>query len=159
MLFREIVPEDNAPLAALVRECLKANGLDIPGTVYYDPELDVLSDFYLGDPEKRFYLVAADEENRAVGGIGLANFPGFRNCAELQKLYLSEFLRGQGTGYLLVKMIEEKAAAMGYEQMYIETHSNLETAIQLYKVRGFQTIEKPPEVVHSTMNRFFLKKL
>ena len=46
-----------------------------------------------------------------------------------------------------------------YKRIYLETHDNLSIAIHLYKKCGYIEIEKPKEVVHSTMTRFFLKDL
>jgi putative acetyltransferase len=43
--------------------------------------------------------------------------------------------------------------------MYLETHNNLKAAIHVYKKCGYREIERPKAVVHSTMNRFFLKEL
>lgn len=36
---------------------------------------------------------------------------------------------------------------------------NLKAAIHLYEKCGYKLIEKPKEVVHSSMNRFYLKEL
>ncbi len=47
----------------------------------------------------------------------------------------------------------------GYKQSYLETHDNLQAAIHIYEKCGYKEIERPKEVVHSTMNRFFLKVL
>lgn len=44
--IREIQEKDNSALAKLIRESLKANQLDIPGTAYFDAELDNLSAYY-----------------------------------------------------------------------------------------------------------------
>jgi putative acetyltransferase len=158
MKFREISRADNATLAEIIRSNLKANKLDIPGTAYFDEHLDHLSDYYLGNREKRYYLIAA-EDDEAVGGIGLAEYEFFGKCAELQKLYLSDSVKGKGIGYTLIRMIEEKARELGYNKMYLETHSNLTAAIHIYEKSGYREIEKPAGIVHSTMDRFFIKEL
>ena len=44
--FRPIGPEQDAAMANIVREALKAHGLDIPGTAYFDASLDHLSAYY-----------------------------------------------------------------------------------------------------------------
>ena len=54
--FREIKKEDDKALALLIRTNLKANALDIPGTVYFDDNLDHLSDFYLSERSNVFIL-------------------------------------------------------------------------------------------------------
>ena len=146
----------DADIAALIRRNLEAARLDIPGTAYYDEMLDHLSAYY--DAPGRAYYVLIDE-GTAVGGVGLAKFDGLINCCELQKLYLDDSVKGRGLGYMLLDYIEERAAEMGYRQMYLETHSNLHAAIHLYEKAGFTEIEKPQSVVHTTMDRFFLKEL
>ena len=47
----------------------------------------------------------------------------------------------------------------GYKQSYLETHDTLQAAIHIYEKCGYKEIDRPKEVVHSTMNRFFLKFL
>ena len=158
MIFREIEPKDNQAVAELVRTNLKAHGLDLPGTVYFDHDLDKLSVFYRGDKAKRFYFIA-EENNKVIGGIGLAVFTYFDECAELQKLYLTESAKGRGLGYKLICMIEDKARELGYKRLYLETHTNLQAAIHIYEKCGYREIERPDSVVHSTMNRFFIKEL
>ncbi len=159
MQYRRITPADDAALAALVRSNLEKHHLDIPGTAYFDPHLDHLSLFYLEDPGSRRYDVLVDAEGHVIGGIGLAAFPPIENCAELQKLYLAEGAKGNGLGYDMVRHIEDAARAMGYRSLYLETHTNLEAAIHIYEKSGYKRIDKPEGVVHSTMNRFYLKKL
>ena len=87
MNYREITPADDAALARIIRTNLKAHRLDIPGTAYFDSHLDHLSEYYLADPAKRYYLIAT-EGDEVVGGVGLAELSFFEDCAELQKLYL-----------------------------------------------------------------------
>ena len=158
MEYREMRKSDDPALAKIIRTNLKAHGLDLPGTVYFDANLDRLSEYYLGAPSKRFYLIA--EENGAVaGGIGFAEFPCFENCAELQKLYLADRVKGRGIGYRLIRMIEDKARSCGYQRMYLETHSNLQAAIHIYEKSGYEEIKRPAGVVHATMDRFFIRSL
>ena len=99
------------------------------------------------------------QEGKVVGGVGLAEFSGFPHCCELQKLYLDDAVKGRGYGYRLMDFIEDRARELQYRQMYLETHSNLQAAIHLYEKCGYQEIESPDCVVHSTMDRFFLKVL
>mgnify|MGYP000013637256 CR=1 FL=1 len=51
--YREIEPSDDARVAEIARYNLKKFHLDLPGTVYFDPELDHLSTFYSEKPDKR----------------------------------------------------------------------------------------------------------
>ncbi len=155
--YREMTEADNAAVAALVRDNLKQFGLDIPGTVYFDEGLDHLSDFY-GNDERRYFVIE-DENKIVIGGIGYAGFELMKDTAELQKLYLSDTAKGSGLGYELIGFIEDKMREAGYKQSYLETHDNLQAAIHIYEKCGYKEIERPKEVVHSAMNRFFVKAL
>lgn len=158
MEIRNIKKEDNAEMAKIVRHNLKSYGLDIPGTAYFDPELEALSDFYDTEPDKREYFVAT-ENGRVLGGGGMAEFIGIEDCAELQKLYLADEAKGKGIGRALFNAAENAARKKGYKHLYLETHHALETAIRMYEKKGFKLIDKPKSVQHDTMDRFFIKEL
>ncbi len=155
--YREMTEADNEAVAALIRDNLKQFGLDIPGTVYFDAGLDRLSDFY-GNNERRYFVVE-DKDGRVIGGIGFARFEPMKDTAELQKLYLTDSAKGFGLGYELIGFIEDKMRDAGYKQSYLETHDNLQAAIHIYGKCGYKEIDRPKEVGHSAMNRFFLKTL
>ena len=157
--YREITPADDGAIAKIIRANLERFHLNIPGTVYFDPELDQLSAYYHAQPEKRVYFIALDERGKVVGGVGAAEFPGLSRCAELQKLYLAEEVKGRGLGSRLMQQVQSCARGLGYGQMYLETHSNLQAAIRLYEKLGFQRIRRPEGVMHSTMDHFYLKEL
>ena len=74
--YRKIEPADDARIAEIVRANLKHFHLDIPGTAYFDPELEHLSAFYDAEPSKRRYFVALDDAGQVVGGAGIAEFKG-----------------------------------------------------------------------------------
>ena len=156
---RKLLPRDNTRMAELIRHNLKANDLDIPGTVYFDEIIWHLTDFYDEKPESRAYFVLVDESDKVVGGIGLAEFPDIDGCAELQKLYLADEAKGHGFGYFLIDILEKEALKMGYDKMYLETHTNLQTAIHVYEKAGYVEIPRPETVMHGTMNKFYLKNL
>ena len=143
-------------MAAIVRAALKAHGLDIPGTAYFDEALDHLSAYY-DRPGRAYYVLL--EDGAVTGGVGLAEFEGLPGCCELQKLYLSPAARGRGLGYRMIRFIEERARALGYRQMYLETHTNLQAAIHEYERSGYRQIPRPAAVIHTTMDRFYIKEL
>ena len=152
-------PEYDLALVDLIRINLKNHSLDIPGTVYFDENLNHLSDYYLSEPGRRYYYVVTDDNNKLIGGIGLAEFEFFEDCCELQKLYLDDRVKGSGLSYKLISLIEDKARELGYKNIYLETHDNLAAAIHVYVKAGYREIEKPEGVVHATMNRFFIKDI
>ena len=91
--IRPILPEDDARLAEIIRTNLEQKHLNIPGTAYFDPELAHLSRFYAALPERRAYFVA-ECGGEVLGGAGYAECSAFEDCAELQKLYLSDSAKG-----------------------------------------------------------------
>ena len=156
--IREIVPEDNTQLAGIIRHNFEIYHLAVPGTVYFDPELDYLSEYYLNNA-KRGYYVLADDSGNVAGGIGFSEYPDKECCAELQKLYLADNVKGFGLGYVLIKFIEGKMLEAGFKNSYLETHENFKTAIHIYEKSGYERIARPKNVVHSTMTHFYLKSL
>lgn len=48
---------------------------------------------------------------------------------------------------------------VSYQNLYLETHTNLEVARKLYERLDFAEIERPASVCHGTMDHFYLKKL
>ena len=155
--YREMTAADNDAVAKLIRNNLKKHDLDIPGTVYFDKGLDHLSDYY-GVDERRYFVIE-NTQGKVIGGIGFAKLDFMEETAELQKLYLDDSVKGFGLGYELISLAEEKMKDAGYRYSYLETHENLQAAIHIYEKSGYTDIEKPKEVVHSAMNRFFKKRL
>jgi len=155
--YREMTAGDDAAVAKLIRDNLKKYKLDIPGTVYFDDGLDHLSDYY-GTGDKRYFVIE-DQAGKVIGGIGFARFDFMEDTAELQKLYLDDSAKGSGLGYELISLVEEEMRAAGFKHSYLETHDNLQAAIHIYEKSGYGEIPKPEAVVHSAMNRFFLKDL
>ena len=50
--YRRINADDDEVLAEIIRANLEKLRLNIPGTAYFDPELDHLSVYYNSDPKK-----------------------------------------------------------------------------------------------------------
>lgn len=47
------------------------------------------------------------KDGQIIGGAGFAEFEGLDDCAELQKLYLVDSVKGKGCGKELVQLVEE----------------------------------------------------
>ncbi len=94
-----------------------------------------------------------------IGGVGFAEFDGFPDCCELQKLYLLASEKGQGLGYRMIKYVETQARLLGYRSIYLETHETLSAAIHEYERMGYSEIARPKSVIHTTMNKFYRKDL
>ena len=145
-------------MAALVRSCLRDAGLALPGTAYFDSQLDHMSEFYVVG--RRAYFVAHDERGGVVGGAGLGEVASSDGVAELQKLYVDAAARGHGVATRLVDLVEGAAREFGYHALYLETHHALANAIRLYERLGFRRLDGPlPGSAHTTMDVFFARDL
>lgn len=153
------MPADDARLAEIIRESLEVHGLALPGTAYFDSELDHLSAFYAASP-RRAYFVVVDDDDQVLGGGGIAEFVGDGRYAELQKLYLSPAAQGHGWGYLLIEQVCAFAKKAEYRQIYLETHHVLSAAVYLYEKTGFKKLTAPlAGSGHSLMDLFFLRQI
>lgn len=94
--IRPIEAADDPHMARLVRESLRRHGLDIPGTAYFDPELDHLSVHYALRPDRRAYFIAEGPAGRVLGGAGIGELGGYPDCAELQKIYVAPDAQRRG---------------------------------------------------------------
>lgn len=65
--YRKINVADDETIARIIRHNLEKLHLDIPGTAYFDPELNHLSTYYNAAPDKRTYFIALDEANQVAG--------------------------------------------------------------------------------------------
>lgn len=154
--IRPICPQDDTPLAAIIRQVLTEFGANRPGFAWSDPELDCLSQVYRQD--RAIYYVVLQEQT-LLGGAGIAPFPcEYPNLCELQKMYLLSPQRGQGIGRTLIDRLLRQAQAMGYRGCYLETLDTMSRAIQLYEKAGFTRLAKPlGDSGHSSCNRFYLR--
>lgn len=82
-----------------------------------------------------------DARGNLLGTVGL--YPMNAATIELRKMYFSKALRGRGVGKTTLRRMIEKARALGYKRLYLETASVLKEAVGLYEKFGFtQTEEK-----------------
>ena len=102
----------------------------------YDEELNTLVERY-GEPEGRLY--AAYLDGLLCGCIGLKRFD--ENNCELKRFYIKPEFRGKGLGKVFVDKIVEEAKIAGYKAVLLDTLPFLETAIALYRKKGFKDIE------------------
>jgi putative acetyltransferase len=128
MIIREIKKVDNAKVKEIIQDSLKSLGLDIPGTAYFDPQLNELHQYYNNLKHANYWVVELDGE--VVGGIGIAPFSEHDKVCELQKLYLSTKAQGLGLGKKLMET-SLSFASEHYEKCYLETTHDLKTACKL----------------------------
>ncbi len=90
------------------------------------------------------FEVIEDAEGNLLGTIGL--YPLDAETVELRKMYFAPKLRGRGVGRLMLERMIEKARALGFKRIYLETASVLKEAVALYEKYGFQPTN---EGIHS----------
>jgi len=141
IVIRPIQPQDNAALAAIIRNALAEFGANKPGTVYFDPSTDALYELF--QTPGSIYLVAT-EDDQLLGGAGIFPSAGLpAGFAELVKMYLHKPARGKGLGRLLIDRCLQEAKQMGYKSIYLETMPELSKAVSVYEKFGFRYLDGP----------------
>ena len=157
MIIREMKKEDNAKVKEIIQDSLKSLGLAIPGTAYFDPQLNDLHHYYTNLKHANYWVI--EMEGEVVGGIGIAPFNEHDKVCELQKLYLSP--KAQGFGFSR-KLMETALsfASKHFARCYLETLHELKTACILYKKFGLTLLPEPLSgSEHSAMNAWYIKDL
>jgi putative acetyltransferase len=156
--IREIQKQDNAQMAAIVRDVLTDFGAPKIGTAYADPYLDTLFEVY-NVPRAIYFVV--EKNGKILGGAGIMQLENSDNSiCELQKMYFLPELRGLGFGTQLMKLCLEKAIEFGFESCYIETMSYMDAAQKLYRKSGFEYLDHPiGNTGHNSCGVWMLKKL
>lgn len=136
--YRNIEEKDNKELAGLIRAVFREHKIDRPGTVYYDPTTDNLSELFK-KPGSVYWI--AEVSGTMAGGCGIYPTPGLPDgCAELVKFYLLQEWRSKGIGRSLMEKCFESARKLGYKQLYLESLPELEKAVSMYLKSGFRHI-------------------
>ena len=141
IIIREIQPEDNAQLEAVIKACFPEFNLPLVGTAYEDFETPRMYESYQG--EREIYFVV-DRDGEILGGGGIKQLKDFEgNICELQKMYFSPKVRGLGLGKKMIETCIQAAKGFGYEICYLESASQLKAAIHIYETTGFQHLDGP----------------
>ena len=102
---------------------------------HYDDEIGHLEHKY-GLPDGRLYLLKRD--GKSAGCIALRKLDSER--CEMKRLYVRPAFRGHKIGDALVDRVLQDAKAIGYRHMLLDTLPFLESAIHMYRKRGFYEI-------------------
>ncbi|MDX7998562.1 GNAT family N-acetyltransferase [Xenorhabdus sp. Reich] len=140
-VIRPITRQDNAGIAAVIREVSAEHGLTADkGFAVADPILDTLYEVY-SQPRSAYWVVEMDD--KVVGGGGIAPLAGGDNdTCELQKMYLSSVLRGKGIAKQIVEQSLSFGTEQGFKRCYLETTEDLKAAITLYEKLGFSYLDE-----------------
>lgn len=123
-----------------------------------DPEVNAMSQYYNDQSKSRYLVALVDDE--VVGGCGVASFARSHDTCELRKLFLLPQSRGLGLGKKLTQACLDFAHEQGYQQCYLDTLSNMQSAVALYEKLGFKHLAAPlAGTEHSACDVWMLKTL
>jgi putative acetyltransferase len=141
IVIREIRPEDNPQIEAVIKGCFPEFKIPLKGTAYEDAETPFMYESYQGENEV-YYVVA--NETQVFGGAGIKQLKDVNgHVCELQKMYFSPIIRGKGIGKLLIEKCLKAAKDFGFETCYLESASQLKAAIHIYEDFGFEHRTEP----------------
>lgn len=141
IVIREIKPEDNTQIEAVIRGCFHEFGLPLVGTAYADKETPKMFESYQN--ENAIYFVVEDN-GKVIGGGGVKPLKDYEgSVCEIQKMYSAPEMRGNGYGKLLFIKCLEAAKKLGYKQCYLESASQLKAAIHIYESFDFKHLKAP----------------
>ncbi len=140
MIIREIKPEDNTAIEAIMRASFREFKLPIVGSSLEDEEVTAMYENYQDDRSIYFVL---EQEGEVIGGGGIKQLQGADiTVCELQKMYLDPKARGKGYGKQLFDACLAAAKQFNFKQCYLESASQLTSAIRLYEQNGFRILDE-----------------
>ena len=94
MIIREILPQDNMSIKAIITNCFKEYNLPIAGSSLEDNDANYM---YQGFQQLRAVYYVIEDGDKILGGGGIKHLLGAKNdICELQKMYFHPDIRGQG---------------------------------------------------------------
>jgi putative acetyltransferase len=164
--IRFIKPTDNGIIKDIILETLIEHGAVGGGFASSDSDTRQMFEAFQQEGRRYFILEQLSEndlpENGTIilGGAGIAPLPGEAHTCELVKMYFLPQIRGLGLGKQLLQLCLETAAGMGYQQVYLETITQMKAARGLYEHLGFKQIDHPMgRTGHFSCDVFYLRKL
>jgi ribosomal protein S18 acetylase RimI-like enzyme len=169
--LRRYRPGDHASVLRLHREGLAQVGLRPGDGVYYDHDFFRMEEIYLTN-DGEFLVGEADGAIVAMGGLRRADLvPGGRarafgaavlgapelDAVEMVRLRVRPDHQGRGYGTALVRMLEERAAELGYRVLRADTTSRQTTALALYHRFGWRETRR--ERIGGLVNVYLEKRL
>lgn len=156
--IEQIKPEHDQKVCQIIQNVGSEYGAIGDGFGPSDQEVLNMSQYY-NDKSRSIYLVAIIDD-QVVGGCGIAPFNERSDVCELRKLFLLPDSRGLGLGKDLTVKCLAYAKTKGFSKCYLDTLSNMKSAIALYEQLGFQHLTRPlAGTEHSGCDVWMLKQL
>ncbi|CAH0540137.1 GNAT family N-acetyltransferase [Vibrio marisflavi] len=158
VIYQEITPKYDQEICNIIREVGKEFGAVGEGFGPGDEEVLNMSHYYC-DEKISLYLIAINN-GEVVGGCGIAPFNSEQMVCELKKLFILPQARGLGIGKALTIKCLEYAKSKGFKKCYLDTLSNMQSAISLYENLGFTHLAQPIDgTIHNKCDVWMLKEL
>lgn len=90
-------------------------------------------------PPRGALLLARGAKGEALGCAGLRPLDA-EGCCEMKRLYIDAQARGTGLGRALAEAVVQRARALDYRQLRLDTLPTMVSAIGLYRQMGFVDI-------------------
>lgn len=98
-----------------------------------------LEDFIADNSEMMVFYAVKDESNQSLACGALKHYDD--STAEIKRMYVKNEFRGLGISKLILKTLEDAAAAMGYKRIILETGLKQSAAVMLYESSGYTKIK------------------
>jgi putative acetyltransferase len=156
--FRTIIERDNKQIEDIIRKAMTEFNADPHTTIIGDP---ALKSMYRNFQKPRSVYFIAELDGQVVGGCGVSSLDGGNeNTCELQRMFLVREARGMGIGKKLLELCVNKAKEFKFQEIYLETLSDMHIAIRLYKSFGFEKQSAPlGNTGHSGCNIYMIRKI
>lgn len=140
IVIREIQPEDNVAIERVIRDCFHEFKIPLEGTAYSDDETPRMFESFQNSNDIYFVV---EQNGEVLGGGGVKPLKDFEaDVCEIQKMYFSPKVRGNGIGKLMFEKCMQSAKDLGFKQCYLESASQLKAAIHIYENYGFKHLKE-----------------
>ena len=133
-LIRDWQKQDCTLASAVIRDVLTEYGLPWEPTGADRDVLEVEKHYI--DAGGEFWVV--EKEKKIVGTAAYYPIRRGKLAVEIRKMYLLPLVRGKGLGNYLLQELETTIFSRGFEEIWLETASVLQEAVNLYEKSGYQ---------------------
>ena len=158
LTIRPLERSDVPAMLGIIRDARAEYGLGTRVESLLEPADLALYDTY--QRQRALYSVAL-LDGEVVGGAGVAPLAGADPLTcELQRMYLRRDARGRGFGNALLERCLQAARQFLYVRCYLETISQMQTALEFYHRNGFRDLgSRMGETGHEHNDRWLLREL